>query len=311
MEKIGKSSLWEHKYAPTTVKDLILPSKVRTLFESFIKDGEVDSMLLSGTAGLGKTSSAIALVNDLGADLLFINGSLETGIDVIRYKVQQFATTGSFSDGKKIVVIDEIDRMVAAQDALKTLQEQTEANCRFIFTTNNLHKVIPPIKSRIKHISFNFSPTEKKNLVMAYFKRLCFILDSEKIAYDKKVLADYTMQMFPDFRQTIVRLQMCAKMNGQINDQIFNISDEALFDNLIEEMKAKKFNSVRKIIGELDPDAFYLTFYDQIDTLVEPACMPNLIMTLGRFAYESALSVAKEVTLAACCTEIMKEAKFK
>jgi len=311
MEQIGNSSLWEYKYTPTTVKDLILPTKVRTLFEGFIKDGEVDNLLLSGTAGLGKTSSAKALVHDLKSDFLFINGSIETSIDVIRYKVQQFATSNSFSDGKKVVIIDEIDRMQAAQDGLKSLSEETESNCRFIFTTNNLHKIIAPIISRNKHISFNFPQSEKKNIVTSYFKRLCFILNNEKVTYDKQLLAEYTMSMFPDFRQTINRLQLCYKMHGEINKEIFNVTDDSMFKNLVQEMKDKKFNSVRKIIADLDPDSFYITFYEQIDELLEPSCMPNIIMTLGRYAYESSLSVAKEVTLAACVTEVMKDAKWR
>lgn len=310
MEKIGDSSLWEFKYTPSTVKDLILPSKIKNLFDGFVKEGEIDSMLFSGTAGLGKTSSALALVNDLDSDLLFINGSLNSGIDIVRNEVNQFAQTGSFKDSKKVVIIDEIDRMVAGQEALKSLQEQTESNCRFIFTTNNLHKIIDPIKSRLKHISFNFGQAEKKTLVTSYFKRLCFILDNEKVKYDKKVLSEYTLTMFPDFRQTIVRLQLCAKMNGEINSDIFAITDDSLMINLVSELKNKKFNSVRKIISEINPEEFYSNFYSQIDELLEPQCLPNIIMTLGRFAYESSLSVAKEVTLAACCTEIMREAKW-
>ena len=200
--------------------------------------------------------------------------------------------------------------MQAAQDGLKSLSETTESNCRFIFTTNNLHKVIDPIKSRNKHISFNFPQAEKKNIVTAYFKRLCFILDNEKVKYDKALLAEYTLGMFPDFRQTIIRLQLCYKMHGEINKEIFNVTDDSMFKNLVQEMKEKKFNSVRKIIVDIDPDSFYSTFYEQLDGLVEPSCMPNLIMTLGRFAYESSLSVAKEVTLAACVTEVMRDAKW-
>lgn len=311
MEKIGTSSLWEYKYTPSTVKDLILPSKIKNMFEGFVNEGEIDSMLFSGTAGLGKTSSALALVNDLKADVLFINGSLNNGIDIVRNDVNKFAMSGSFADGKKIVIIDEVDRMVAGQDALKALQEQTEANCRFIFTTNNLHKIIDPIKSRLKHISFNFGQTEKKTLVISYFKRLCFILDNEKVKYDKKVLAEYTQNMFPDFRQTIVKLHLCARMNGEITNDIFSITDDSLMQNLAQELKNKKFNSVRKIISDINPEEFYSNFYDQMDQLLEPTCLPNVIMTLGKYAYESSLSVAKEVTLAACCIELIKECKWR
>ena len=140
MEKISNSSLWIEKYRPQTINDLILPSDLKSLFESFVSDGEIQNILLYGGAGKGKTSTAYALTTQLGCDVLYLNGSLDNKIDDVRYTVQQFATTGSFKSGKKVVIIDECDRMVSAQEALKSLMEQTESNCRFILTTNNITK---------------------------------------------------------------------------------------------------------------------------------------------------------------------------
>lgn len=312
MELVGNSSIWEHKYRPQTVKDLIIPANIRKLFESYISRSDVPQLLLSSTAGRGKTSSAFALCHDLGSDMMYINGSIDNSIDTLRYKVTQYAMTSSFNDGKKICIIDECERLSAsAQDGMKGLMDQTESNCRFILTTNNVSKIIDPIISRGTHISFNFSPEETKNLIIAYFKRMCYVLDAEKVKYDKKVVAEYVQQMYPDFRKTIGDLQKCFNMYGEINDNIFKNIDGSQFASLVEEIKNKKFNNVRKIISEIDSDTFYQEFYDQIDDLLEPTCMPTIVMILGQFAYETSSSISKEVTLAACCTAIMKEAKFK
>lgn len=312
MEKIGTSSLLTEKYRPKTIKDLIVPAGVKNLFNKYITDKDIPNLLFASTAGRGKTSTAYALCNDIGADMLYVNGSVETSIDTLRYKVTQFASTSSFSDGKKVVILDECERISQnGQDALKALMEQIEHNCRFILTTNNLSKIIDPIKSRCQLIDFNFSETEKKNLIIQYFKRICFILDNEKIKYDKQVLAQFTQDMYPDFRKTLNEIQKCRDMHGEISQAIFSNLEGSQFASLVEEIKNKKFMAVRKIISDMDAESFYQTFYDQIDDLLEPNCMPNIVMILGQYAYETSLSVAKEVTLAACCTAIMKDAKFK
>lgn len=312
MELIGTSSLWEHKYRPQTVNDLIIPQNIKSLFLQYIKDKDIPQLLFSSTAGRGKTSSALALCSDLGADLMYLNGSIDNSIDMLRYKVSQFAMTSSFGDGGKVCIIDECERLSsAAQDGMKGLMDVSEGNCRFILTTNNISKIIDPIVSRGTHINFNFSPAETKNMIVTYFKRMCYVLDTEKVKYDKKVLAEYVQEMYPDFRKTIGGLQKCYKMNGEIDSNIFKNIEGSSFNSLIEEMKNKKFNNVRKIISDIDCDTFYSTFYKQIDDILDPTCMPNIIMILGQYTYESALSVSREVTLAACCTAIMREAKWK
>jgi DNA polymerase III delta prime subunit len=312
MDIKSDSSIWEHKYKPCSVKDLILPKNITSLFDKYVKDGDIPQLLFASTAGRGKTSSAFALCNDLGADKMYINGSIDTSVDTLRYQVTQFASTSSFSDGKKICIIDECERLSPnAQDGLKGIMDMTESNCRFILTTNNLSKIIPPIQSRGTLINFNFSKEDMKSLIIAYFKRMCFVLDNEKIPYDKKILAEFTQQKYPDFRSTILGLQKAAHMYGQIDENIFKSIDGSQFTSLVSEMKEKKYNNVRKIIAETDPDTFYQTFYNDIENLVEPNCIPNIVMILGRFTYESALSISKEITLAACVTEIMREAKWK
>lgn len=311
MEFVGNSSLWVEKYRPKTVKDLILPESVKSYFEKIVAEKEIPNILLAGRAGLGKTSIAMAMCNVLGADKLYINASIENSIDTVRYKVQQFAMTSSFSDGKKIVILDELDRMQAGQDALKALIEQTESNCRFIIITNNLSKIIEPIKSRTHYIDFNWPKKDQKELMIAYFKRICWILSQENIEFNKKVLAEYVQKMYPDFRKTLNELQKFVQMHGEVTDKIFSSMDDGQFSSLTTELKNKKFNNVRKIATDIDPDSFYGTFYQEIDSLLEDKCKPDIVMLLAQYAYESALSVNKEITLVACLVQIMRNSIWK
>lgn len=312
MEKIGTSSLYCEKYRPQTINDLIIPENLKKLFLQFVEDQDIPNLLFASSAGRGKTSTAFALCTDIDCDMLYINGSVENSIDTLRYKVTQFAMTGSFRDGKKVVIIDECERLSPqAQDGMKALIEQTEANCRFILTTNNISRIIDPIKSRCQLVDFNFSQKETKNLVIAYFKRVCWILDNEKIEFDKKVLAEFVQQIYPDFRRTLNELQKFIKMYGKVNEEIFNCLDGVQFASLVNEMKSKKFSNIRKIVANMDADSFYGNFYAEIDTLLQDECKPTVIMVLGRYAYETSLSVNKEVSLAACIVELLRECKWR
>jgi replication factor C small subunit len=220
--------------------------------------------------------------------------------------------TSSFFDGKKVVIVDECERLSGnAQDGMKALIEQTEANCRFILTTNNLSKIIDPIKSRCQLVDFNFNQKEMKNLIIAYFKRVCWILDQEKVKYDKAVLAEFIQKLYPDFRKTLNELQKFVKMHNEVSIAIFQNLDGAVFGSLIEEIKNKKYNNVRKLVSQIDSSTFYQEFYNQIDELLVDQSKPEAILILGRYAYESALSIAPEISLCACITEIMKSCQFK
>lgn len=311
MEIISNSSLWVEKYRPKTVKDLILPDHIKTFLAKIVETKEIPNLLFFSSAGRGKTSTAFAIVNDIDADVLYINASIENSIDTVRYKVQQFAMTSSFSDGKKVVILDEMDRMVNAQDALKALIEQTEANCRFIITTNNLAKIIDPIKSRTQLIDFNFTSKESTNLMLQYFKRVCWILEQENIEYDKKTLAEFVKKSYPDFRKTLNELQKYIQMHGSVDENIFKLSDDTNMSSLIGEMKAKKFNSVRKIATEIDPSSFYGLFYKEIDNLLDDKCKPAIIMILAESAYKASLSVNQELELVSCLIQIMRDANWR
>jgi replication factor C small subunit len=313
MKKISESTLWVERYRPQTLEDMILPARIKEFFDKVVAGGEIPNMILTSTAGKGKTSVSNALCNELGADKLFINASIDNSIDNIRYKVQNFATSASFSDGTKIVVMDECERITAAgQDSLKALIEQVERNCRFIFTCNNYSKVIDPLKSRCQTIDFNFTPEDMKELVVKIFHRCAFILKNEGIEYEKEVLAEFVKKQYPDIRKTINTLQKFVNTHGKIDSNIFKFNDsEGVMNDLITSLKTKKFNDVRKIASAIDPSSFYGDFYRQIDTQLKDESKPDIILILAQFAYETGLSVDQEISLVGCLIQIMKSAQWR
>lgn len=312
MELVGKSSLWVERYRPQTINDLILPENIKTLFNKFLADQDIPNLLFASSAGRGKTSAADALCRGLSADRLYINGSVENSIDTLRYKVTQFAMTSSFSDSGKVCIIDECERLSPnAQDGMKALIEQTESNCRFILTTNNISKIIDPIKSRCQMVDFNFSQDEKKNLVITYFKRLCWILDQEKVVYDKKVLAEFVQMLYPDFRKTLNELQKFAKMNSEINAAIFKNIDGSVMRNLVDDIRAKKFKTSMEMCGNIDPSVFYMTAYEELEPFLVDQSKPEAIRILGRYAYEASLSMNPVLSVKASIVEIMADCQFR
>lgn len=317
MEQIGSSSLYCEKYRPTKINDLILPAKYKTLISNIITEGEVPNLLLSGTAGIGKTTLAQIIGLELDSDVLFINGSVEQGIDVVRYKVQQFATTSSFSDGKKIVIIDEAEKIggangaVAAQEALKGIIEATDVNCRFIFTTNNLSKIIDPIKSRTQLIDFSFTQTDVQEIIVQYFKRCCFILKNEGIKFDKAILAEFIKKIYPDFRKILNELQKAVSMFGCIDEQVFSISSDAVINDLLGSLKSKKFFEVQKSINQLDPNDLYSMLDEKLMELLKPECLPDITLIIAEGAYRNSTSTDRMIQARSTCCQIMKTANWK
>jgi len=313
MKKIGKSSLWVEKYRPQNFDDIIAPDSLHSFFENVKKDGEVPNLLFDGPAGTGKTSVAFALAKELDTSYLYLNASIDNSINDVREKVQSFATTKSLlSNSKKIAILDEFDRLTGnAMDALKTLIEETESNCRYIFITNNVQKIIPPLISRCQQFSFAVNESGKKELILQYFKRCKYILENENVSYDKTILAKFINELFPDMRKIINELQKFSKSHGEVTQDIFNFLDDAIIKDLVNEMKRMKFDNVRKLASGIDSSSFYSSFYNDIKEYIKNESIPDIILILGEFAFRDGMMVDKELNLVSCLIEIMKNAKWK
>ena len=188
----GESFLWVEKYRPKTIEECILPDRIKTLFQQIALEGRIPNMILSGGPGMGKTTVAKALCNEVGCDFLMINGSEESGIDVLRTKIRGYASTVSFDGKRKVVILDEADYLnpQSTQPALRSFIEEFEKHCSFIMTCNYINRIIEPLHSRCQTIDFRINKEEKLNVGSNFGKRLYTILDQEKVDYDKKVVAE-------------------------------------------------------------------------------------------------------------------------
>lgn len=311
MNEVYQSTIWCEKYRPKKLEDYICTSDIRNFVQKIIDTKEIPCILMEGSAGSGKTTIAKIIANETNSDLMYINGSMETSVDTIRYKVQQFCTTSAMFGGKKIVVIDELDRVSnAGMDSLKVLQEETESNARFIFCTNNVHKVIAPLQSRCQLITFGKDKTPE--MYKATFKRITHILDQEKVEYDKTVIRELTLKLYPDIRKIINECQKFITMYGKITPAIISsFDDSSTFLALIDAMKNKKFTEMRKLVPELDFDRIYTQLYSEIDTYLENESKPNAILTIAEWATNSGSCVDKELPIVAMLITLTKECKFK
>ena len=309
--------LWVEQYRPKTIDDCILPDSLKSLFLAFIKKGEISNMLFSGTAGIGKTTVAKALCNQMNCDWIMINGSEEGGIDVLRNKIKNFASTVSLTEtsNHKVVIIDEADYMNAdsVQPALRNFIETFYNNCRFIFTCNYVNKIIPALHSRCTVIDFKIVNGQKVKTATAFMKRLEGILKDENIEFDKKVLSELIQKYYPDFRRTINELQRYS-VRGKIDSGILFSLSEANTKELIVSLKDKRFNDMRKwVVQNLDKEASFLfrTIYDVLYTSLDSKSIPQAILILAGYQYKSAFVADQEINMVACLTEIMASCKFK
>jgi DNA polymerase III delta prime subunit len=226
-------------------------------------------------------------------------------INLTVYKNHNFITANG-------IVVGNCDRIShEGQDALKGLIELTAKRTRYIFITNHIERVHEALLSRTQSFSFGVNESQKKDLIKQFFKRVKFILDTEKVTYDAKVVAKVVANGYPDFRKTIGELQKFAKMNGEINDNIFNLQDETLSLDLIETLKSKKIDAMRKIVASIDPSSFYLTFYNDLKSHIENESIPTCIHILGEHTYRDGISMHREINLADCCVTLMEQIKWK
>jgi len=307
--------LWVEEYRPKTIDDCILPQSLKTLFQSFIEKGEISNMLFSGTPGVGKTTVAKALCEQMNCDWIMINGSEEGGIDVLRNKIKNFASTVSLSGGKKVVILDEADYLnpQSTQPALRGFVEEFHKNCRFILTCNFKNRIIEPLHSRFSNIEFKINNKEKPQLQTQLYNRATFILKSKNIEYEDKALIGLITRHFPDFRKLINELQRYS-VSGAIDAGILvNISDENL-KSLTSHLKAKEFGDMRKwVVNNLDNDPvkIFRKIYDSLNTTLQPETIPHAILIIADYQYKSAFVADQEINLVACLTELMSQVKFK
>ena len=307
--------LWVEQYRPKTIDDCILPDSLKSLFLAFIKKGEISNMLFSGTAGIGKTTVAKALCNQMNCDWIMINGSEEGGIDVLRNKIKNFASTVSLSGGKKVVILDEADYLnpQSTQPALRGFVEEFHKNCRFILTCNFKNRIIEPLHSRFSNIEFKVNPKDKPKLASKLFERAVYILKEQNVSYEDKVLVELITKHFPDFRKLINELQRYS-VSGSIDAGILvNVSDENL-KTLVTHLKGKAFSDMRKwVVNNLDNDPvkIFRKIYDTLYTNLEPSTIPHAVLIIADYQYKSAFVADQEINLVACLTELMSQVKFK
>ena len=310
--------LWVEKYRPKKIRDCILPEDTKKTFSEFLKQKQIPNLLLSGTAGTGKTTVARALCEELGVDYIIINGSDEgRQIDTLRNKIKNFASTVSLTESSahKVVIVDEADYMNAdsVQPALRNFIETFHSNCRFIFTCNYKSKILPALHSRCTVIDFAIKNGQKVKTAQALLKRLGKILEEEKIKYDNKVLAELIQKHYPDFRRTINELQRYS-VRGEIDSGILFSLSEANTKELIKILKEKRFNDMRKwVINNLDkePSSLFSTIYNLLYTNLEGNSVPQAVLVIAGYQYKSAFVADQEINMVACLTEIMANCKFK
>ena len=309
--------LWVEKYRPKTIEECILPSETKKTFLGFLSKGEVPNLLLSGPAGCGKTTVAKALCEELGADYYVINGSDEGRfLDTVRNQAINFASTVSITSGAKhkVIIIDEADNTTHdVQLLLRANIEDFYGNCRFIFTCNYKNKIIEPLHSRCAVVDFSIKGKEKQEIAVEFFKRLNFILDEQRVEYDKKVIVELINKHFPDWRRVLNECQRYSA-SGRIDTGILATFSDVSINDLTKNLKEKNFPAVRKwCVDNLDNDPAILLrrIYDSLYGSLKNASIPAAVLIIARYQYQIAFVADQEINLLAALTEIMLECEFK
>ena len=306
--------LWVEKYRPKSISDVVLPQTLKQTFQKIVDSKELPNMLFTGTAGLGKTTVARALCNELGCDYILINGSEEGNIDTLRTKIKQFASSVSLQGGYKVVILDEADYLnpQSTQPALRGFIEEFSRNCRFILTCNFKNRIIEPLHSRCGVYEFNTSKKSMIELCESFMDRCKTILDNEQVKYDAKPVAELIMKFAPDWRRVLNELQRYS-VNGKIDSGIvLNLQDKNFYYFFFY-LKNKNFKSMRSwVVNNIDTDAsaIFRAIYDRMTDKVAPQSIPQLVLLLADYQYKNAFVADHELNVVACLTEVMANVKF-
>ena len=306
--------LWTEKYRPRNISNTILPDDLKSTFDDFIKNG-IPNLLLSGGPGVGKTTTAKAMLDQVGSDYMVINGSMNGGIDTLRNDIKSYASTVSLNGKRKFVILDEADYLnpQSTQPALRNFMEEYSKNCGFILTANYKNRIIEPLHSRCSVIEFMILKENKPVLANKFLKRVQDILKEENVEYDKKAVVELIIKHFPDWRRIINELQRYST-SGKIDAGILTQMSDGSFNTLIQALKKKEFNQMRKWVAENldnDPTTIYRKLYDSCNTNMKETSIPILVTTIADYQYKSAFVADQEINLVACLTALMIECEFK
>ena len=307
--------LWVEKYRPTSIDACILPNSLKDSFSEFVKNKHIPNLILSGGPGIGKTTVAKAMVEEIGATWMMVNGSEESGIDILRTKIKNFASTVSLEGGRKYIILDEADYLnpQSTQPALRGFMEEFHKNCGFILTCNYKNRLIEPLHSRCSVVDFIIAKGDKPKLASDFFNRVKMILSDENVKFDRKVVAELLNKYFPDWRRILNELQRYSA-SGQIDAGILVNLSEVNINELMVALKKQGFTNVRKwIVNNLDNDPvrIYRRIYDSLYDNIDKSTIPHAVVILAEYSYKSAFVADQEINLLACFTEIMAQVKFK
>jgi DNA polymerase III delta prime subunit len=295
--------LWTEKFRPKTIEDCILPERLKIPFREYVNQENIPNLILSGGAGVGKTTVAKAMCEEIGCDYMIINGSDESGIDTFRTKIKNYASSVSLSGGRKVIIIDEADYLNpnSTQPALRNAIEEFASNCSFIFTCNFKNRIIEPLHSRCAVIEFSMKNNEKAQMAGQFFKRIQMILKTENVEYDDKVVAELVKKHFPDFRRAINELQRYSKF-GKIDTGVLAQIGDIAINDVVRFLREKDFGSLRKWVAtnDVDTTTLFRKLYDEMYDFLQPQSIPQAVIILADYSYKSAFVADQEINTVAC-----------